>query len=173
MFAMLGPISFHLITYFEGVTNKRAWDYAQHDVIEGKPRLQYMGEALEEVTIDLMFHVSYCNPEAELAKLRIAGSMRTALPFIYGSGQYVGMFVIKQIQTTSRQTDSRGGLVAVVAKVTLMEHGGLGGLLGAIISLVNNAARASGAGSNRQTTTTAAPPSGDPASVPASSIVRS
>jgi len=173
MFAMLGPISFRLITYFEGVTNKRSWDYAKHDVIEGKPRLQYMGEALEEVTIDLVFHVSYCNPEAELAKLRIAGTMRTALPFIYGSGQYVGMFVIKQIQTTSRQTDKRGGLVAVVAKVTLMEHGGLGGLLGAIISVVNNAARASGAGSNRQTAPAAAPPSGDPAAVPPASIVRS
>lgn len=172
MFAMLGPISFRLITYFEGVTNKQSWDYAKHDVIEGKPRLQFMGGALEEVTIDLLFHVSYCNPEAEMAKLRIAGTMHTALPFIYGSGQYVGMFVVKQIQSTTRQTDKRGGLVSITAKVSLMEHGGLGGLLGAIISVVNNAARASGAGSNKQTAPAPAAPKGDPAAVPPSSIVR-
>ena len=53
-------------------------------------------------------------------------------------------------------------------------HGpAMGGLLGAIISVVNNAARASGAGSNVQTAPAAAPPSGSPSSVPPSSIVRS
>lgn len=172
MFAMLGPISFRLITYFEGVTNKRGYDYARHDVIEGKPRLQWIGDDLEEVDLDLMFHVSYCNPEAELAKLKVAGSMHTALPFIYGSGQYVGMFVIKTIRSTARQTNSRGGLVAVTARVTLIEHGGLGGLLGALISVVNNVARASGAGGNARTSAPASSPSGDPGAVSSGSIVR-
>ncbi|MCK9514072.1 MAG: phage tail protein [Pigmentiphaga sp.] len=172
MFAMLGPISFRLITYFEGVSNKRGYDYARHEVIEGKPRLQWMGDDLEEVDIDLMFHVSYCNPEAELAKLKVAGSMHTALPLIYGSGQYVGMFVIRSIRSTARQTNSRGALVAVTARVTLIEHGGLGGLLGTIISVVNNAARASGAGSNTRSSAPAAAPAGDPGGVSSGSIVR-
>ena len=175
MFAMLGPISFRLITYFEGVTNKRGYDYARHDVIEGKPRLQWIGDDLEEVDIDLMFHVSYCNPEAELAKLKVAGSMHTALPFIYGSGQYVGMFVIKSIRSTARQTNSRGALVAVTARVSLVEHGGfggLGGLLGAVISVVNNVARASGAGGNARSGPPPAAPSGEPGGVSSGSIVR-
>lgn len=172
MFALLGPISFRLITYFEGVTNRHGYDYAEHAVIEGKPRLQWIGDDLQEVTIDLLFHVSYCNPEAELAKLRIAGSMHTALPLVYGSGHYVGMFVVKAIQSTTRQTNSRGGLVSVVARVTLLEYGGLGGLLGAIISVVNSAGRASGAGSNTQRAAPASSPSGDPSSVSSSSVVR-
>lgn len=172
MFAILGPISFRLITYFEGVTNKLGYDYAEHAVIEGKPRLQWIGDDLQEVDIDLLFHVSYCNPEAELAKLRIAGSMHTALPFVYGSGHYVGMFVVKAIRSTARQTNSRGALVAVTARVTLLEYAGMGGLLGAIISVVNNAARASGAGSSTQRAAPASSPSGDPSSVSSSSVVR-
>lgn len=172
MFAMLGPISFRLITYFEGVSNKRGYDYAEHAVIEGKPRLQWIGDDLEEVAIDLMFHVSYCNPEAELAKLRIAGSMHTALPLIYGSGHYVGMFVIKTIHSTTRQTNRSGALVAVTARVSLIEHGGLGGLLGAIISVVNNAARASGAGATTQRSAPSGGPTGSPGEVSSSSIVR-
>lgn len=172
MFAVLGPISFRLITYFEGVSNKIGYDYAEHAVIEGKPRLQWIGDDLQEVDIDLLFHVSYCNPEAELAKLRIAGSMHTALPLVYGSGHYVGMFVVKSIKSTTRQTTGSGALVAITARVTLLEYAGLGGLLGAIISVVNNAARASGAGSNTRRGGASASPSGDPSSVPSSSVVR-
>ncbi|MFA7505721.1 MAG: phage tail protein [Burkholderiaceae bacterium] len=175
MFAMLGPISFRLITYFEGLSNRRGYDYARHEVIEGKPRLQWMGDDLEEVDIDLMFHVSYCNPEAELAKLKVAGSMHTALPLIYGSGQYVGMFVIRTIRSTARQTNARGALVAVTARVSLVEHGGfggLGGLLGAVISVVNNAARASGAGSDTRSSAPSTAHAGDPGAVPSGSIVR-
>lgn len=146
MFATLGPIPFRLITYFSGVTNRRGHDYAEHKVIEGKPRLQYMGDSLERVVIDILLHRSFCEPESELARLHAAGSSHMALPFIYGSGRYVGQFVIAEVQTVSRQTNRRGALVEATARVTLTEHAGLGGLLGALLGAIVGAATASGAG---------------------------
>jgi hypothetical protein len=72
MYAVLGEIEFDLITYFDGLETQFGSDYAEHALIGRKPRLQFVGEKLDEVRIDLVFHVSYCDPEAELVRLKTA-----------------------------------------------------------------------------------------------------
>ena len=44
--ALLGEITFDLITYFEGMEASFSANYAEHALIEGKPRLQWVGDNL-------------------------------------------------------------------------------------------------------------------------------
>ena len=72
MYAVLGDVEFELITYFDGMEAQFGMDYAEHALIGGKPRLQLVGEKLDEFRVELTFHASYCDPEVELVKLRQA-----------------------------------------------------------------------------------------------------
>ncbi|QKJ68024.1 phage tail protein [Deefgea piscis] len=121
MYAVLGDVEFQLITYFDGLKATSATNFAQHDVIEGKPRLQLMGDALDEVTIELSFHHFFCEPEVELKKLQEARLKHEALPFVYGSGVIVGRFVIEKIEVTHQETDKLGTLQSISASLSLKE----------------------------------------------------
>ena len=124
MYALLGDIQFDLITYFDSFEADFGTDYAEHAVIDGKPRLQYMGDRLDEIRIELSFHASFCNPETELARLKNAVSSHEAMALILGNGDYKGWFVLTDVQSTSRQTDESGTLLALDASITLREYVG-------------------------------------------------
>lgn len=121
MYALLGDIQFDLITYFDGFESRFAADYAEHPLIEKKPRLQWIGDQLDEIRLTLIFHLHYCDPERELARLKQAMTDHRALALVLGNGDYKGWFVITEVQSTSRQTDRVGGVIALEAAVTLRE----------------------------------------------------
>lgn len=126
-FALLGDIQFEVVTYLDGLESKFGTDYAEHARIEGKPRLQWIGSKLDEMTFKLKFHSIYCNPEFELARLRDAMDAHIPLPFVLGTGEYKGDFVITDMSQTLEQTDPQGAIVAVEASLNLREHiGALG-----------------------------------------------
>ena len=47
MFAILGKVEFDLITYFDGLETRFGAEYAEHALIALKPRLQFVGDALQ------------------------------------------------------------------------------------------------------------------------------
>ena len=53
MFAQLGDIQFELITYFNGIEETVSYNYAEHDRINNKPVLQFMGMNLQEQNIKM------------------------------------------------------------------------------------------------------------------------
>lgn len=124
MFAILGEVEFDLITYFDGLETRFGAEYAEHALIARKPRLQFVGDKLDEVKIDLVFHSSYCDPEAELVRLRNALASHEALSLVLGNGDYKGRFVITDLTATGRHTDTAGTLLAVEASVDLREFTG-------------------------------------------------
>ena len=124
MFAILGEVEFDLITYFDGLETRFGAEYAEHALIARKPRLQFVGDKLDEVKIDLVFHSSYCDPEAELVRLRNALASHDALSLVLGNGDYKGRFVISNLTATGRHTDTAGTLLAVEASVDLREFTG-------------------------------------------------
>ncbi|MFC7419340.1 phage tail protein [Iodobacter arcticus] len=124
MFAILGSIEFDLITYFDGLEISYGADYAEHALIGRKPRLQHVGDKLDEIKIDLVFHASYCSPEAELLRLRKAVTAHEAMSFVLGNGDYRGRFVITNIISTGRQTDKTGSMIALDAQLALREYTG-------------------------------------------------
>lgn len=124
MFALLGDVQFDLITYFDGFESQFGVDYAEHALIEGKPRLQRIGDKLDEIRIQLSFHIQFCDPEHELAKLRDALSAHQAMALVLGNGDYKGWFVLTDVTATSKQTDKAGSLLALEASITLREFVG-------------------------------------------------
>lgn len=124
MYAILGEIKFDLIAYWSGFEAQYGSQYAEHALIEGKPRLQFVGDTLDELRIQLSFHMRFCDPEAELARLRKALASHEAMSLSLGNGDYKGWFVLTALQATSRQTDQAGSLVALEASITLREYVG-------------------------------------------------
>jgi len=124
MFAQLGDIQFDLITYFDGINSTVTYNYAEHERINNKTLLQFMGENLQEFTIKLNLHSNFCVPEDEILKIRTEAKLGKPLKFIKGNGAYVGAFVISQIQKTTEQTSPEGDLIAIQVELQLKEYAG-------------------------------------------------
>lgn len=120
--ALLGDVAFDLITYFSGSETKSAAEFAEHKLIDGKPRLQWVGDKLDEINWSLVFHAGFCDPEAELQKLKKLIAGHVAAPLHYSSGDYKGTFVPTECTVTNRQTMRDGTLVWLEASVSLKEY---------------------------------------------------
>ena len=124
MFAQLGDIEFELITYFNGIEETVSYNYAEHERINNKPVLQFMGQNLQEQNIKLNFHNSFCIPEDEIKKLKAVANKAEPLKFIKGNGEYVGVFVLSEIISTTEQTSKEGDLISVQVDLKLREYTG-------------------------------------------------
>lgn len=125
MFAQLGDIEFELITYFNGMNESQSYNYAQHERINQKPVLQFLGLNLQEQDIKLNFHASFCTPEDEIKKLKDVANLGTPLKFIKGNGDYVGVFVITEIVSVTEQATNEGDLISVQVDLKLREYTGI------------------------------------------------
>jgi len=121
MFAQLGNIKFDLITYFNGIEESMKCTYAEHQTIKSKPKLQFIGDELDEFNIKLNFHSSFCIPEDEIKKLKDTAKKHQELSFILGNGRYIGKYVIEEISSTTQQTDKVGNIMSIEAELKLKE----------------------------------------------------
>ena len=124
MFAQLGDIEFDLITYFNGMNESQSYNYAQHERINQKPVLQFLGLNLQEQDIKLNFHSSFCTPEDEINKLKEVANKGTPLKFIKGNGEYVGVFVITEISSVTEQASNEGDFISIQVDLKLIEYTG-------------------------------------------------
>lgn len=124
MFAQLGDIKFELITYFNGFDETVSYNYVQHDRIENKPILQFVGKNLIEENIKLNFHRNFCVPEDEIKRLVEVADKAEPLKFIKGNGEYIGVFVIEEISKTTEQTTPEGDLLSIQVDIRLKEYTG-------------------------------------------------
>lgn len=124
MFAQLGDIKFELITYFNGLSETTSYNYAEHQRIENKPLLQFLGKNLQEEEISLNFHKSFCVPEEELKTLKSASDKAAPLKFIKGNGEYIGIFVVEEIKQVTEQASPEGDLVSIQVELKLKEYSG-------------------------------------------------
>ena len=124
MFAQLGEMQFELITYFSGLKESSSYNYAQHERINRKPLLQFLGENLKTIDIKLNFHATFCTPSEELEKLKVVAELGTPLPFIKGNGEYLGIFVINGIESATEQTTKEGDVLSIQAELRLTEYDG-------------------------------------------------
>lgn len=100
------------------------YNYVQHERIENKPVLQYVGKNLLEENIRLNFHRSFCVPEDELKNIIEVADKITPLKFIKGNGEYIGVFVIEEIGKTTEQTTPEGDILSIQVDLRLKEYTG-------------------------------------------------
>lgn len=120
MYSMLGEIKFDVIP-FEGYEQSSSVNYVQCDTVSGKPALQFTGENLDEINIQLKFHADFCNPSEEIKKLNEAMRKGQSLPLIFANGDYVGNFVIKNTQKKITKTAADGTIILAEFSLSLLE----------------------------------------------------
>lgn len=122
MFAILGDIPFEVTASPQQLIAARRYHYAEHEVIEGRPQLQWISDGLETLRLQLLLHRSIGDPVLSLALLQEAGSTHAGMPLVFGNGDFRGYFVVAEIETISRQLNGAGDPVAIEARVVLREY---------------------------------------------------
>lgn len=122
MYAQLGDIVFELAYGFETYSSTAAASYAEHALVENKPRLQRTGNGLDEVNFSLNLHIGFCNPDNEWARLLQAKDLGDVLSLVWGTGDVVGDFVILTCKRDIIKTDKDGFVIASKVEVSLKEY---------------------------------------------------
>lgn len=122
MYAQLGNIIFQGLLGFSAKSSNREANLAEHQLIDGKPRLQRVGDKLEEINLTMNLHVSFCSPEAVIASLESARASSEVLPYIEGNGSFLGTFVIRSIRHEILKTNAFGDIVSASVDVSLIEY---------------------------------------------------
>lgn len=124
MFAILGEIEFELLGGLTGMDYRSTADWAEHQLIQGKPLLEWIGEGLDEYSLAITLHTSLGDPEKRLRDLREAKAAHQPLAFVLGSGDYLGAFVLTELSNNVRRTTAAGRLHSATMTVTLREFTG-------------------------------------------------
>jgi phage protein U len=117
----LGEIQFEVVGSPEGYESTGAYGFDEQRVVESKPRLQWVGDELERLSFELMWHSSFTNPAAQLALLRATAAQHQALPLVFGNGGFRGFFVIESIKMKSQQLSAGGAPIAIRVALALKE----------------------------------------------------
>ncbi|MFO0387558.1 MAG: phage tail protein [Flavobacteriales bacterium] len=122
MYAQLGTIIFQGLKGFESFTSRKEAVYAEHPLIEGKPRLQRNGSKLDTIDLTFSLHAKYTSVEGDISVLQTYVQDGEIVPFVLGNGIFVGEFVIVSIGEQVVQTDKNGNLISCDVDITLLEH---------------------------------------------------
>lgn len=116
----LGDIEFKLLGGPLGLSGEEPVEYAEQKVIEGKPRLQWVGDGLQTISLPARFHAEFCDPAARLEELRRAKDEHKAWPLLYDTGRLIGMFVITRLGRREEQSD-QGRIISLTVDIDLKE----------------------------------------------------
>jgi len=119
--AVLGDVEFDLLTSPTGLESSQGYTYAEHERIGLKPRLQWVGDELRQIRLQLQFMTAYCDPEAELGKLQELAAAHQPKRLVLGTGEDWGYWVIKSVRETRTRTDGDGLIVAVDVELELIQ----------------------------------------------------
>lgn len=121
MFAVLGNITFETLTSPQTFRSTSEYHYAEHKIVEAAPRLQWLANELQKISLDLHFHVAFTNPATQMNRLRAAAEDHQARALVFGNGVHRGYFVIETLEETHEQLADDGSYIAISARVELCE----------------------------------------------------
>lgn len=124
MFAMLGDTRFEFLNSFTSFEEAHKAIFAKHEVLAGRPRLQGMGNDLTGIRFSLKLHWRIGNPDAAYNGLIAAKNSQQAQALVYGSGRFVGWFVIESLTSRTTIQDAQGRTAAREIDVELTEFVG-------------------------------------------------
>lgn len=125
MIAVLGVYTFTLLKMVNSVNMRESVDFAEHQFIGKKSSLEFLGENLKEIDISVGFYLPYCVPLIEHQLLNLAMKKQTVLPFVLGTGVYLGKYVITEMNTTAEIVGANGQLDGLECQIKLKEAGNL------------------------------------------------
>ena len=124
MYAMLGDVRFETLQSFSSLEAQHSAKFAKHEVLKGRPRLQAMDTELTTLKFGLKLHCMLGNPDTAYKGLLAALEAQQAVSLVYGSGRFVGWFVIESLTERTLIQDSKGRTAARELDVELTEFVG-------------------------------------------------
>jgi phage protein U len=121
MYYQLGNIKFQSLIGPNSLVQSKSANYAQHDTIETKPRLQRLGMQLDTVSMGIKFHSRFCNPQEQINNINTALTDAQPLPFFTGSGLVFGYFVLTKVDITTLKTGTNGDIWEADLSIELLE----------------------------------------------------
>jgi len=121
MFALFGEISFQVIGSPEVFESNRRFHYAEHRVVEDRPRLQWLAPELESITLAMLFHRSFTDPAAQLATLLAGAGAQPARALVLGNGVFRGFFVVESVTSSDIQLGADASPIAIHVRTSLRE----------------------------------------------------
>lgn len=125
MWAVLGEIEFELFNHPKLFEERTSTDYAEHALIQGKPRLEFVGDGLDELYLELQLHAALGEPEEQIRRLKAARAAHEPLPLVLGSGDYRGIYLITHVDTRVARTDGQGRVLVAGVSMYLREYTGV------------------------------------------------
>ncbi|MHC1791776.1 phage tail protein [Solidesulfovibrio sp.] len=121
----LGDVAFEvssqrIMTWNDCVRDTTA-NFAAHEVIESKARLQFLGLGLEEFSLAVTLDASWCSPEVEMKKFDAMQQTGQAHRLIIG-GRIFGRFVLEGKTENRTRTDDRGRTMVAHVQLKLKEY---------------------------------------------------
>lgn len=124
MYAMLGDVRFETLQSFSSLEAQHSAKFVKHEVLKGRPRLQAMENELTTLRFGLKLHWMLGNPDTAYKGLLAALEAQQAVSLVYGSGRFVGWFVIENLTERTLIQDSKGRTAARELDVELTEFVG-------------------------------------------------
>lgn len=121
-YTLLGDVGFDVVTYPDSWETQYGAEFAEHALIDSKPRLQWVGDRLDEIRWTVALHAGYCDPEAELLKLQQLIASHVASPLHLANGDFKGTFVATECSISTRHTFPDGTLLWAEGSLTLKEY---------------------------------------------------
>lgn len=127
MIAALGSIVFEVTSqrvFAPGeIERERRWDHAEHEIVKGPSRLQYLGRRLDVATVKGAVSTSLVDDvRAEIDALAQAADAGTPLAFAVGD-RSLGTFVIDNLKEVWTNVDASGRLLRAEFELSLKEFG--------------------------------------------------
>jgi len=109
---------------FDGFTRTGKARFSEHEVVDGKARLQHLGTSLDEIAFNIRLDMALgVNPETEINALRDIRNAGEEQRLIIG-GKPLGKFVLEEVTENWRRLDGKGVLLVAEVALKLKEYAG-------------------------------------------------
>ncbi len=116
-----GPVVFETsssrVRNWERISETYRARFAVHEVVDGCPVRQYLGEGLAEASITVRLNRAFCDPEAEIAELKSLVNGK-AYPLVVGE-DVLGEFVLEEANITRERSTNRGKILSAEVELKL------------------------------------------------------
>ncbi|QHJ79176.1 MAG: hypothetical protein [Caudoviricetes sp.] len=115
-------VSSDFVRTLSGLQKTRTARIAKHEIIGNKPKLEFQGEDLIEVSFDMRLDVSLgVNPQRDIDRISTILATGEIVDFITGD-VYHGSFLISNTGEVTKYTDRRGNILVAELSVSLTEY---------------------------------------------------
>lgn len=139
---ILGGFPFMLETApFQSLARSSGWNWPEQQVIGSTPALQYTGKQAETVTLTGMLCPELTGDRSSLESLRLLADLGRPLPLVSGTGLFMGLWVIEELQQDEDVHFADGVPRRMMFTLSLKKYGDLSNLLGTALGSLSRVAQ--------------------------------